>query len=115
MLRLPSNHERARVLDAFIGDPTIDLEIRTNLKEAIMSGTFQASETEYRTVSERVRAEGFAEGERRGERCGIERARRSIIERVRELLGDEAAASLEDIQEFDLLAARVAAMLTERP
>ena len=126
MLRLPSNHERAHVLDAFIEDPTIDLEIRTNLKEAIMSGTFQASETEYRTVSERVRAEGFAEGERQGERRGerrglrrgieqgVAQARYSLIERVRTLLGDEAAASLEDIADFDVLSARAFEMMAER-
>jgi hypothetical protein len=118
MLRLPSDHERAGVFDLFLEDPTIEPGIRAAFREAIMNGTIPSTETEYRTATERVLAEGERRGERKGYRRGkvqgIELARRTIIERIRVLLGDEAAASLEHIADFDALSARAFEMLAEQ-
>ena len=142
MLRLPSDHERAGVFDLFLEDPTIEPGIRAAFREAIMNGTIPSTETEYRTATERVLAEGERRGERKGYRRGMERgmergkaegveqgielgveqgkaqgielARRTVIERIRALLGDEAAASLEHIADFDALSARAFEMLEER-
>jgi flagellar biosynthesis/type III secretory pathway protein FliH len=95
-----------------------------------MNGTIPSTETEYRTATERVLAEGERRGERKGFRRGkaqgiaqgieqgvaqgVAQARYSLIERVRTLLGDEAAASLEDIDDFDVLSARAFEMMAER-
>jgi flagellar biosynthesis/type III secretory pathway protein FliH len=134
MLRLPSDHERAGVFDLFLEDPTIEPGIRAAFREAIMNGTIPSTETEYRTATERVLAEGERRGERKGYRRGMERgmergkvqgieqgkvqgielARRTVIERIRVLLGDEAAASLEAIADFDALSARAFEMLAEQ-
>lgn len=115
LLATPSNNDSSRVLDAFVTDPTVPQEIRRKVQEAMVDNSIPATNEERMTASERLRAEGIAIGERRGEKRGEERAtqhaRALLVERVRERLGDSAAAELVHISDLDALYQRVFELL----
>jgi hypothetical protein len=98
----PSADARYDVLRALREDPTISVQLRTALEEAIMNQTIPTDEPTRIGLAQQIREEGREEGRREG------------LLRLAATIAPEFLTELQEIAEIDELVARIEAHVKKR-